>query len=183
MEMSPTQVLLHPVRLRIAQAFLGDRALTTSDLRASLPDVPPATLYRQVAALVDGGVLEVAEEHRVRGAVERTYRLRDGAAHVDGDAARAMTADDHRRGFLTFVVGLLADMDRYLEQDDRDVVRDLVGYRQHAMYLTDEETAQLVTELRAVLAPRLAQGPGDGRRRRLFSTVLLPTDPVGADED
>jgi len=44
-----THLLLHPVRLRILQAFLGDRALTTTELRAERPDVPAASLYRDVA--------------------------------------------------------------------------------------------------------------------------------------
>ena len=43
--MASADLLLHPVRLRIVQAFLGDRALTTSDLAAELADVPPASLY------------------------------------------------------------------------------------------------------------------------------------------
>ena len=46
-------LLLHPVRLRIVQAFLGDRALTTTSLRDELCDVPPTSLYRHVARLVD----------------------------------------------------------------------------------------------------------------------------------
>ncbi len=58
--MTSADLLLHPVRLRIVQAFLGDRALTTTELQAELPDVPAASLYRQVARLVDGGVLGVA---------------------------------------------------------------------------------------------------------------------------
>jgi Helix-turn-helix domain len=37
-------LLLHPVRLRVVQAFLGDRALTTSELRSELPDVPAASI-------------------------------------------------------------------------------------------------------------------------------------------
>src|SRR5215831_1697445 len=60
-------LLLHPVRLRILQTFLGDRTLTTSDLQAELPDVPPASLYRHVGKLVDAGVLAVVSERRVRG--------------------------------------------------------------------------------------------------------------------
>ena len=69
-KLTPTDVVLHPVRLlRIVQAFLGDRELTTGELRSELRDVATATLYRQVAAMVDGGVLEVADERRVRGAV------------------------------------------------------------------------------------------------------------------
>ncbi|MDT0164856.1 helix-turn-helix domain-containing protein [Actinotalea sp. AC32] len=170
----PADVVLHPVRLRIVQAFLGDRALTTGELRAALPDVATATLYRQVAAMVDGGVLEVADERRVRGAVERTYRLRAGAAYVDADAAAAMSPDDHRRAFLTFVAGLVGDLDRYLDAGDVDLARDGVGYRQHALYLTDDELTDLVADLRAVVLTRLEHRPDGHRTRRLFSTVLVP---------
>ena len=42
--MASADLLLHPVRLRIVQAFLGDRALTTSALAAELADVPAASL-------------------------------------------------------------------------------------------------------------------------------------------
>ncbi len=48
-EMTSADLLLHPVRLRIVQAFLADRALTTSELRTELPDVPTASLYRHIA--------------------------------------------------------------------------------------------------------------------------------------
>ena len=64
-------LLLHPVRLLIVQAFLGDRG-QTSELSSELADIPPASLYRHVARLVDAGVLAVVAERRVRGAVERT---------------------------------------------------------------------------------------------------------------
>ena len=57
--MASADLLLHPVRLRIVQAFLGDRALTTAELGTELPDVPPASLYRHVGVLVEGGVLAV----------------------------------------------------------------------------------------------------------------------------
>lgn len=172
--MRPADVVLHPVRMRIVQAFLGDRQLTTGDLRTEIPDVAPATLYRQVAALAQGGVLDVVDEKRVRGAVERTYRLRTGAAHVDAEGARQMSVEEHRQVFLTFAVGLLADFDRYLDGGDVDMARDLVGYQQNAMHLTDGETSELVEDLRAVLLPRLALPPAPGRTRRLIATVLMP---------
>lgn len=179
MALSPVDVVLHPVRLRIAQAFLGGRSLTTSQLRDALADVPTATLYRQVSTLVEGGVLEIAAEQRVRGAVERSYRLREGAAYVDAEAAAGMSVDEDRQGFLVFVLGLLGEFDSYLAAGDVDLARDGVGYRAHAMHLSDDELAELVADLRAVLLPRLAQEPAPGRRRRLFSTVLLPADDAG----
>src|SRR3954447_4169397 len=127
--MARGELLLHPVRLRVVQAFLGDRTLTTADLRAELPDVPVATLYRHIGVLADAGVLAVVGERKVRGAAERSYRLVTEAASVDADAARLMSPEEHRRGFATFAAGLLADFDRYLERagGEVDPVRDGVG--------------------------------------------------------
>ncbi len=167
-------LLLHPVRLRIVQAFLGDRALTTSDLRRELPDIAPATLYRHVARLVDAGVLAVVSERRVRGVVERTYILRLAAAMIGPGDLAAMSAEDHRQAFLAFVAALLADFDRYLSRVDIDLVRDGVSYRMAGMWLDDGEFTDLLHELARVLQPRLANPPQSGRRRRILGTILLP---------
>ena len=175
--MASADLLLHPVRLRVVQAFLGDRILTTADLRAELPDVPPATLYRHVGTLAEAGVLEVVGERKVRGTAERSYRLVVEAASVDADSAAAMTVEDHRRAFRTFVAALLADFDRYAsaaEGATLDLARDGVGYRQVGLWLTDEEFATLVVDLRAVLQARTALEPDGVRRRRIVSTVFLP---------
>jgi DNA-binding transcriptional ArsR family regulator len=75
-DVSTADLVLHPVRLRILQAFLGGRHLTTGDLARELPDVAQAGLYRHVSRLAKGGVLEVVGERQARGAVERTYALR-----------------------------------------------------------------------------------------------------------
>jgi hypothetical protein len=167
-------LLLHPVRLRIVQAFLGDRALTTTELGAELPDLPAASLYRQVARLVDGGVLAVVNERRVRGAVERTYVLRTAAASVGLDEVAKMTPDQHRQAFLAYVAGLIGDFDRYLARGDIDLLRDGVSYRMAGMWLDDAELVELFRELVTVVQPRLANAPKPGRRRRIFGTVLLP---------
>jgi hypothetical protein len=173
--MTSAELLLHPVRLRIVQAFLGDRELTTGRLRELLPDVATATLYRQVTTLSDAGVLEVTEERRVRGAAERTYRLRVQAASVGPEQAAELTHEKHRQAFTTFVAGLLGDFDRYLARGDIDLGRDLVGYRQTAVQLTDTELLELLDEIGAVL-DRYRALPPEGRTRRLLTTILLPAD-------
>jgi hypothetical protein len=169
-------LLLHPVRLRIVQAFLGDRALTTSALSSELSDVPPASLYRHVARLVDAGVLQVVAERRVRGALERTYVLRLAAASIGLDEIAAMSAEDHRQMFMAFAAGLLADFDRYLQRGDVDLLRDGVSYRLAGLWLDDAEYADLLRDLVRVLQPRLANAPKKGRRRRILASVLLPGD-------
>src|SRR5579863_9925215 len=137
--MTSVDLLLHPVRLRIVQAFLGDRALTTTQLRSELPDLPPASLYRHVARLVDAGVLAIAAERRVRGALERTYFLRVSAASVSPDELATLSIEDHRQAFMAFVAALLADFDRYLASGDVDLQRDGVSYRLAGMWLDDDE--------------------------------------------
>src|SRR6266542_1560928 len=145
--MATADLLLHPVRLRIVQAFLGDRALTTSALVA---------------------------ERRVRGALERTYVLRLTAASIGLDEVAAMSPDEHRQAFMAFVAGLLGDFDRYLARGDIDFLRDGVRYNMAGLWLDDAELTELQRELLRVLQPRLANPPAPGRKRRILGTLLLP---------
>jgi hypothetical protein len=173
-------LLLHPVRLRIVQAFLGDRALTTSQLREELSDVPPASLYRHVARLVEAQVLQVVAERKVRGTVERTYVLRLAAASLSPEDVAAMSPQEHREAFMAFVAGLMADADRYLSRRDVDPIRDKVSYRLGGMWLDDAEYDALLQDLARVLIPRAANGPRPRRRRRILATVLLLGDDAPA---
>src|SRR6266545_1675358 len=183
--MAGADLLLHPVRLRILKAFLGDRQLTTSHLAAELDDVPAGSLYRHVARLTKSGVLQVVAEHRVRGAVERTYTLRlvAAAAQVGPGEVATMTLEDHSRAFMEFVAGLLTDFDRYLAAGAPDLVRDGVSYSAAAMWLTDAEYADFLRDVRVLIQPRLANPPGKRRRRRMLSSVLMPApDPPAGDD-
>lgn len=172
-------LLLHPVRLRIVKAFLGDRALTTSQLAAELDDVPSGSLYRHVALLVKAGVLQVVAERRVRGAVERTYTLRLFAARISPEEARRMSPEEHAQAFMVYVAGMLADADRYLAAGQPDPARDGADYQVGALWLTDPEFAELMRDLSTVFRPRLANPPAPGRKRRMVYTAFLPT-PEGS---
>jgi hypothetical protein len=178
--MASADLLLHPIRLRIVKAFLGERALTTGQLASELEDVPSGSLYRHVALLTKAGVLQVVAERRVRGAVERTYMLRLFAARMGPGEVRAMSVEEHRQAFLAYVAGLLVDMDRYLEAGPPDPVRDGADYRVGALWLTDPEFAAFLRELGEVFQPRLANPPGKGRKRRMVYTVFLPGPETSA---
>jgi hypothetical protein len=180
--MTSPDLLLHPVRLRILQAFLGDRALTTSELRTELPDVPPASLYRHVSKLVTAGVLVVVDERRVRGAVERTYTLQTSEATVTAQELANLSEEEHRRMFMAFVAGLLREFDRYLERGDIDLVRDRVGYGLSALWLSEAEAKKLARDLNAVLRPAAEQPATRHRKRWLFGSIVFPAPERGADD-
>jgi hypothetical protein len=172
--MASADLLLHPVRLRIVQAFLGDRSLTTTQLAAELDDIPVGSLYRHVGLLAKAGVLHVVAEQRVRGAVERTYVLRAAAAQINPDEVAAMTPEDHRHAFMAFVAGLLAEADRYLATGKPDPARDGADYRMAALWLSDAELIELLRDLASIIQPRLAHPPAKTRRRRVVAGVILP---------
>ncbi|PZG18081.1 helix-turn-helix domain-containing protein [Nonomuraea aridisoli] len=174
--MDPLELLGQPVRLRIVHALRGGRALTTSQLCERLPGVSKATVYRHIDLLAEGGILEVAEERRVRGAVERHYRLRGEHASIGMDTFAKMTADDHRRAFAVAMAALIAEFDAYLGHEGADPAADLVGYRQHAVWLSREELEELIAELRRAIVPRLAHEPAPGRARHLLSPILFPVE-------
>ncbi|MFI7611094.1 helix-turn-helix domain-containing protein [Nonomuraea terrae] len=174
--MDPLELLGQPVRLRIVHALRGGRTLTTSELCERLPGVSKATVYRHIDLLAAGGVLEVAEERRVRGAVERHYRLRGEHASIGMDAFERMTADDHRRAFAVAMAALIAEFDAYLGHEGADPAADLVGFRQHAVWLSREELEELIGELRRAIAPRLSHEPAPGRARYLLSPILFPVE-------
>jgi len=172
--MATADVLLHPVRMRILQALFDADPLTTGQLRARLPDIPPATMYRHIAVLADAGVLEVVDEKRVRGTVERSYRVSQEQGVVDSVARAAMTRDDHRRAYTTFAASLMGDFDRYLAHEDADPHADGVVYRQAAVWLTDEEFTAMVDEIERAVVSRVGNARDGGRVRRVVSLVVVP---------
>jgi DNA-binding transcriptional ArsR family regulator len=174
--MDSLELLAHPIRLRIVHAMGGGRLLTTAQLCARIPEASKATVYRHIDLLVGGGLLEVAEERRVRGAVERHYRLRQDRAVVDPEALRSLTPDHHRQAFATAMAALLAEFNAYLDREDADPVADQVGYRQHTLWLSPAELDELIGELRAAIAPRLANRPSPERTQYLLSPIQFPLE-------
>lgn len=175
--MDTANLLLHPVRLRVVHALSGGRELTTGELCARLPEVSKVTVYRHVSLLAEAGFLEVAGEHRVRGAVERRYRLRQDRPSIDGDAAAAMSLDDHRRGFAAAMVVLIAEFNAYLDREGANPTADSVSYRQGTLWLTPDELTTLLGKLAEVLLPCLGNQPTPDRVPYLLSPVLFPAEP------
>jgi DNA-binding transcriptional ArsR family regulator len=172
--MDPLDLLLHPVRVRIMHAMSGGVTCTTSELLARLPDVSKATVYRHVGLLAEAGVLEVASERRVHGAVERRYQLYRPRAVIDSDAAASMTLEDHRRGFAAAMAALVAEFNTYLNQAHADPTADKVGYRQIPLWLSEHELRDLIGQIQSILVSSMDNQPGSDRRLHLLSPILFP---------
>ena len=176
--MSTTRLdlLLHPVRMRLVNALAGGRILTTAELCDRLPDLPKATVYRQVEQLRRGGVFAVESERRVRGAVERSYRLGRRGALVAPEEARAMTLEDHRRGFTAAMAALMGEFNAYLDRNGANPTADEVSYKQFTLWLTPAERSRLIRQVGRLLIARVKNQPGAGRAPYRASTIFFPAD-------
>ena len=166
------EAIFHPVRMRIVTALSG-RQRTTAQIASALPDVPQATLYRHLKRLLNAGLVSVVEQRPVRGVLEKVYAL-SGSAVVSPESIARMTPDDWRRAFAAYTASLMGQFEVYLQSEPANLAADYVSFRTVPLYLSDTETAQLLSDVRALVAVAGANGPAPDRRRRLFSTVLVP---------
>jgi len=170
--------ILHPIRLRIVQLLLGEAGLTTTQLSQRLSDVPIATLYRHIGRLGKSDVIVVEKSVKVRGAVEKTYRLNDSFAQLGyGDFAK-LKPEEMNAIFIAFCAGLIADFAQYTGSGDVNLARDQVQFSQVPVWATDTEMTQFNETLSAGLDRLHAQTPDAGRNLRIFTSILMPRLPA-----
>ena len=176
MNQPKADLLLHPVRFRIVQIVMGGRHVTTQQIAELLPDVPQATLYRQLQKLQEGGILQVVEERQVRGTKEKVFAMAENGGSLSAQDLSSTTKEDHMKYFLAFLAAVQSGFERYLQQEEVDLEADGVGYRQMPLFLSDEEFRVFTQKLATVIREAAQNAPTDERRRRTLSTIIIP-DP------
>ncbi len=166
-------LLLHPVRLRIILTVYG-RQITALQMADELPDIPQATLYRNINTLAAAGILVVVRERRVRNTIEKTYALPDSSLMLSPDDVKDAGPADHIR-LVTHYLGLmLGYFVRYVDKGDVDLARDNVVFQTFPAYLTDAEIRDLGQALTTALMPYVKNEPSPERRRFVFGLISVP---------
>lgn len=166
-------LLLHPTRLRLILSVAG-RRVTAQELARELPDVPQASLYRNIRTLVSAGILAVVEERKVRNTTERTYALPNTNLLLTAEELRKASPKEHLSFFTRFLGLLLGYFSRYAQGRDIDTVRDQVTYRMFPLYLSESEVGRLRRGLDELFARFTSSGGGRGRRRYVIGIVAMP---------
>jgi DNA-binding transcriptional ArsR family regulator len=166
-------LIIHPVRLRVMH-LLGQKPHTTSELDALIPDVAKSSLYRHIKKLLDGGLIEIAETHLVKGTEERAYRLVVSPTITQEDVL-LMSKNDHLRYFSTYVAGLVQDFKAYLDsQDTLNLLADRAGYSEILFYASTEEFDALFAPFQESLLRLKNQPSQPGRRLRKLVFINHP---------
>lgn len=181
--MATPSVLLHPIRLRIVQAIIGEGELTTHQLHKRLSDVPIATLYRHVSHLVEHELIEVAEERQIRGASEKTYRVAPGFANPSPEELSSLSHEELLTAFTVFASGLIQDFGLYLQTGKADLYNDKVSFAQASFWASDKEVDEFSSALTSKLEELMSNHATPSRRRRTLSTVLLPRAEGETEDD
>ncbi len=171
--------MLHPVRMRIMMTLAGTQGMTPLQLIELMPEVPQATLYRHINKLTENGLLTVAEERRVRGTTEKVYALNTSArTHLTGEDIQNQSREEHMYYFNAFLVTLMEEFSGYLRSTSKvDYAADGVGYSQVVLYMDEKELMEFSQKMNEALLPFAEKKNDDEsstRRKRIFSTVLMP---------
>jgi len=171
---SKTDLILHPIRMRIIQSFAMGGQRTTQQLLKELEDIPQATMYRHLNKLLKAGILHVAEENKVRGTLEKVYSLVQGGEDLTPPDVTQQSSGEHMTLFLKFISSLIGDFSQYVRQAHYDMRKDGLSFRQLHLHLNDEEYTALLGELGQTLRNYASKEAGGTRRRRMISTIIIP---------
>ncbi|MCM3440635.1 helix-turn-helix domain-containing protein [Metabacillus halosaccharovorans] len=170
---SKAKLILHPVRMKIVQTLIGRKELNVQQIQARLTEVPQATLYRHLNKLLEGNVIQVVKENQIRGTVEKFYALNEQEQSATGDLQK-LNRDEHLHLFLTFMTHVLGQYEAYLQQDEIDLVKDGVSFRQAMIYLSDQEFQEFIAEMSEVFLRVINNEPSNERKARNISTIFIP---------
>lgn len=169
MTKSISEVVMNPVRQRIAQYLILHETGTVNEIAADLNDIPKPSLYRHINVLLDAGFIEVVAEKSVRGAVQRTFRL---VAQPIGDPDREQMAS-LAQGILASAAAAYAS---YFAREDADPKRDMLSLSSSVLMLSDDEMMEFLQRIGEVYNLYLENKPSADRKPRNIMFLSVPVE-------
>jgi hypothetical protein len=151
---------------------------TPGQIAAGMPDVPQTTLYRHINLLIEGGILQVVRETKVRGTLEREVTLPLGTARISPQAMAALPPEEQFYYFVNFVSMLLHDFTAHQQRGNEDIVL----YTKQRLYATPEEIMALSGQVEAMFAPYLHPDRAPDAPPWFFSGIVIPDAGGKTDE-
>jgi DNA-binding transcriptional ArsR family regulator len=171
-----TDLILHPVRMRIIQ-HLSKGAATVNELKEWMADVPQATLYRHLNRLAENEIIYIIHERKIRGAVEKTYAMHEDSPYLSVEELEQLSGEEHLKLFMTFLSSVTGQARSYLVNNP-DFTGDSFGYHQLDLYLTPEELKELNEGMNKLLTKFKSNRPTKENDKVSLIQMLIP-DPIG----
>ena len=164
------KILTDPISNRLIQLIRTAQRMTISEILSQAPDVPRATVYRRMEKMLQAGVIEIVETHKVRGQTENVYAIRNifiSAPKEPGDGMKLMAST---------LMQIYSQCDRYFRREDADVERDKLFVLNYAIPLSDPDFANMLSEI-YIVVQKYQQKPAsaDTPLRNLY-LMSMPTE-------
>jgi DNA-binding transcriptional ArsR family regulator len=173
-KVSKADVILHPIRMRIIQALLGERKLTASQLTKLISDTPQATMYRHLKILVESNIIFIAEQNQIRGTFEKKYALSENGGQLSHEDMKEVNREYHKQYFMNFVATVMSDFGRYMDGEEVDPPRDGFSYIQSALNFSGEELIEFNKSFFSLLQKAKENKPTEERNRRIITIISIP---------
>lgn len=163
-----SEMLLHPVRMRILQYLTRHGSATTGAIAGVMPDVPRTTLYRHLSLLQKEGYLKISKEIKVRGTYEREYKINE--SHMRGRTQK----EKERQATFDLLLRMIGDFEEYYEKPESDAGRDMLFFTGNTLRLSDEEFTCFLQELFTLLAKYDVLAGGEDQKPRSITMISAP---------
>lgn len=159
------KLLLNQVRQRILQYVLKNGAVTVKEIIEAMPDIPQATMYRQVKALLSKDLLLVSAQKLVRGTLEHTYILNPDLVNSSDESRTALN--------IQFtLLSIAQDFADNYEQKRQD--EDTYRLISEPLFMSDDEYETYMSKVENLTRQYLGRKPGDGLKSRRLTLISTP---------
>lgn len=166
--------ILNPIRMQILKAVMFHKQATPKMIAEQLPGVPIASLYRHLNKMIEENVLEIVSEQKVRGAMEKTVKVRENPLQTMTLRAEELKKADVLELFYSFSVAQMMDMTAYVGEDEVAIEKNHLSFRSYILNLSDEEVLSFIREVQAIINKYGPATSNDQNRPHKFSFALIP---------
>jgi len=172
--MNQIEHLINPTRAQIFFEIVKNEQSTAKKLLEKFPEISQPTLYRHLKAMLDGGIIMVAGERRIRGVVEKSYSINNTWT---ADVERIVTENDgegYMQLFLQYITGVISEYRSYCESANLDIINDGTGFSTAPIYATTAELHEAMIKINEIIMPLVQNEKTPERELRNLCTIITP---------
>ena len=168
--------LSDPYRCQLFVEILRGTCSKASELHNRCPNIPRATMYRNLKRLTDDGLIEVVDEVKKRGTVERTYAP---VRMVFDDVESALMSNPsgmYFSMFMQYVLNFVQQFREFCDDPDADLFHES-GFSMSPILATREEIDDAMREIADIIGRLRENEPAEGRKFHTIGLILSPPHP------
>lgn len=166
------KVLTDPISNKIIQVIRSNGEMTVADIIAVNTGIPRATIYRKIEKMENLGVIYVSSTNKVRGQIEKVYRIKDIFLTSDGDNKEDMKL------VTMSLMAILGQYESYFMSDNADVNRDRLGIYNYNISLNDEDYTSMLEDILSVVDSYQSKQNSENTKLRNLYLLSAPGGEV-----